>query len=135
MLAVIHADTFRCRRCGCVRAVEVTRELAVTGDGVTDANRQDLARMAATDLRLVRCPACGKRERLGFHLAFVLGVSVPLLAVGATSWLLDRPILGTLGLLIGGLALVLGLRAPGSADRAVRFLEPRDPQPHSSMGQ
>ena len=124
MLAVVHRDTFRCPRCGVARVVEVSREVPVDeAVGVTDENRAAVARMAEADLRLVRCPSCGARARLGFHLAIVLGVSVPLFAVGATSWLMQRPVVGSAGLLVGALWLALGLRAPRSADRAVRFLE------------
>ena len=128
MLAVSHRDTFRCSRCGVARAVEVSREVPVDeAVGITDENRAAVAQLAEADLRLVRCPSCGARARLGFHLAILFGVSLPLLAVGATSWLMQRPVVGIVGLLVGGLWLVLGLRAPGSADRAVRFLEaPQD---------
>ncbi len=133
MLAIAHHDTFRCARCGATREVEVTRELPVDESvGVTDENRHALARMAEADLRLVRCPACGVRPRLGFHLAIVLGVSIPLVAVGATSWLMQRPVVGGVGLAVGGLWLALGLRAPASADRSVRFLE--SPTPSERRG-
>jgi len=124
MIVVAHRDTFRCPRCGLTRAVEVSREVAVDeAVGVTDDNRAAVAQLAEADLRLVRCPSCGGRARIGFHLAIVLGVSFPLLAVGATSWLMQRHVVAMVGLFVGGLCLVLGLRAPGSADRAVRFLE------------
>jgi hypothetical protein len=122
MTSVAHRDTFRCPRCALARGFEASYSVPVDeAAGISQQNRDDVARLAAADARLVRCPQCGRRPRLAYHLVLVAALALPAAAVGATSILVGRHAVGALGLLFAALVAGFGVRAPSSADRAIRF--------------
>ncbi len=124
LVRVAHQGTFRCPHCSVVRPYEASYPVPVDeAEGISQQNRDDVARLAASDERLVRCPSCGRRPRLGFLVAMIVAVAFPVLAVGATSLLVGRYVVGVVGLAVGLVVVGFGVRAPGSADRALRFLE------------